>query len=204
VLWSIQLRRWSCFAMLTLGFVQRVASVLLAAALAIAAGVAGAFFGLDKINICSPCTDVGPRRLLVARPGWPAALGDPLPPRNRALRPTSDPPDSMHLCIVYLFSGWENCRAVVVGRTPCGRPPELRDQSIRSPGWPMFVALCAAHHMTCSGSCYTVLVWHRAWRPFVLTARVRAWRHRPVHGMMTFGLVMLTPTWLLPPSSPRP
>jgi len=190
------------FALLTVGFMSRVMSVL---AYVIAVSyvhrvMPGAFFGLDKINcMLALYLMLGPSGACFSVDRWLAkrrAGGNLPPPRpsvgaNVAIRLIQ-----LHMCIIYLFSGLDKLQGVYWwdGTAVWWSVANLEYQSLDMTWlahFPVVVALMT--HVTVFWELfYSVLVWHRRWRPIVLLGAV------VVHGgiaialgMITFGLAML-------------
>ena len=202
MLWAAHIGALVVFALLTVGFMSRIMSVL---AYAIAVSyvhrvMPGAFFGLDKINCMlafylmlgpsGACYSVD-RWLAKRRAGGPLPAPQPSVGANVAIRMIQ-----LHMCIIYLFSGLNKLQGVYWwdGTATWWAIANLEYQSLDMTWlvlWPKLTALMT--HITVFWELfYIVLVWHRGWRPIVLLSALAVHGGIAIAlGMITFGLVML-------------
>ena len=212
VLWAAHIGALVVFALLTIGFMSRIMSVL---AFVIAVSyvhrvMPGAFFGLDKINcMLAMYLMLGPSGAYFSVDRWLAKRRAARGRAGEALRENQvqDPPASvganvairmiqLHMCIIYLFSGLNKLQGVYWwdGTALWWSVANLEYQSLDMT-WlvhhPRLTALMT-HVAVFWELFYIVLVWHRGWRPIVLLGAVLVHGGIAIAmGMITFGLVML-------------
>jgi hypothetical protein len=213
VLWMAHIAALIVFALLTLGLVSRVVSVLAyLAAVAYVNRAPGSLFGLDQINcLLAMYLMIGPSgaaysldRLRVPR----AADGSRPPARPSTSANVAIRLIQVHMCVVYFFAAMGKLRGDYwwSGHAMWRSVFNLEYQSLDMlwlVHWPLLSAI--ATQVTVYWELFfCVLVWPRLTRPIMLALAV------PVHlgialfmGMITFGLVMLVgclsfvPPWLV-------
>jgi hypothetical protein len=212
-IWAIHLVSLVAFAMLTIGYRSRTASVLAyIAAISYATRAPGAQFGLDKINcMLAMYLMIGPCGARYSVDRWLAARRSksPLPPpepsvaANIAVRLIQ-----LHMCVIYLFSGmgklqgeaWWDGSAVWMSHA------NLEYQSLDMTwlvNWPKLMSFMT-HATVFWELFYVALVWNRLCRPAVLLGALLVHGGIAVAlGMITFGSVMLigniafiSPQWI--------
>ncbi len=202
LLWGAHLAGLVVFAMLTLGLLTRVVSVLaFLVAVSYVHRVPGALFGLDQINtMLAMYLMIGPSGDAYSLDRWLAARGQGgqrLPPAapsigaNLSIRLIQ-----IHMCVIYFFAGISKLQGNMWwdGTALWYAFANLEYQSLDMTwmaGWPITIALMTQVSVYWELS-FCVLVWPRILRPLVLTLAL------PLHlgigfcmGMMTFGLIML-------------
>ncbi len=220
LLWTVHIAALVVFAMLTVGLLTRVASILaLVAALAYVERLPGALFGLDQINVMLALyLAVGPSGDAFSVDRWlkQRRAGGELPMRcswtaNLAVRLIQ-----LHMCVIYLFAGlakltgpaWWDGTALWMA---FGNMEYQSLDMTWMANHPLLINVMT--HVTIVWEVfYCALVWPRLTRPIVLLLAI------PLHlgiaiclGMITFGLAMLignlafvSPSLVRAILSPRP
>jgi hypothetical protein len=200
LLWTAHIAALIAFAMLTVGLLTRLASILaIVAALAYVERLPGALFGLDQINVMlAMYLGVGPSGDAFSIDRWlkNRKTNDRLPVRcswtaNLAIRLIQ-----IHMCIIYVFAGMAKLtgRAWWDGTALWMAFGNMEYQSMDMTwlaNYPKMINLMT--HVTVFWELsYWALVWPRLTRPIVLFLAI------PLHlgiaiclGMITFGLSML-------------
>ncbi len=200
LLWSAHIAGLVIFAMLTVGLLTRVASILaLFVALAYVQRLPGALFGLDQINVMLALyLAIGPSGDAFSLDRWLRSrrAGHVLPIRHSWTANLAIRLIQIHMCVIYLFAGMAKLTGAAWwdGTALWMAFGNMEYQSMDMTwmaSYPLLIDVMT--HVTVFWELsYAALVWPRLTRPIVILLAI------PLHmgiaiclGMITFGLAML-------------
>jgi hypothetical protein len=200
LLWTLHVIALVVFAMLTIGLLTRVTSILACIiTISYCHRLVGTQFGLDQVNaLLATYLAIGPCGAVWSVDRWLACrrAGQALPVPSSVTANIAVRLIQVHMCVIYLFGGiskmrgdtWWDGTAVWLALASYEYQSLDMTWLVQFP----FVIALASHATVFWETFYCVLIWPRATRPIFLAMAVLV--HGGIAlclGMVTFGLVML-------------